>query len=96
MSADRGVALVLAVMTAYDDGMRTIVDLTDEQLAALDGWRRAHGVSRAEAIRRAVERLLGDERERQAAADAAFGLWRDRAEDGLLVQERLRGEWGER
>ena len=80
-------------MTPYDDAMRTIIDLPDDQLAALDAWRVAHGVSRAEAVRRAVAKLLDDKPARHAAIDAAFGLWRGRVTNGLEEQERLRGEW---
>jgi hypothetical protein len=39
------------MMTQHDDEARTIVDLPPEQLRALDAWREAHGVSRAEAVR---------------------------------------------
>lgn len=74
--------------------MRTIIDLPDDQLAALDAWRLAHGVSRAEAVRRAVAKLLDDEPARRAAIDAACGIWKGR--DGLEEQERLRGEWERR
>ncbi len=80
----------------YDDTMRTIVDLPEDQLAALDAWRLAHGVSRAEAVRRAVAKLLDDDGARRAAVDAAWGIWRGRFEDGLLAQQRLRDEWDER
>jgi hypothetical protein len=34
--------------------MRTIVDLPEEQIKALDTYRKRHGISRAEAVRRAV------------------------------------------
>ena len=34
--------------------MRTIVDLPDEQIRALDAYSKKHGVSRAEAVRRAI------------------------------------------
>jgi len=73
--------------------MRTIIDLPADQLDALDGICRREQISRAEAIRRAVTLLI-----RQGGTPetgVAFGLWRDRAEDGLRSQERLRREWGE-
>ncbi len=73
--------------------MRTIIDLPNDQLAALEAWRAANGVSRAEAVRRAVARLLDDEPVRRAAILAARGLWADREEDGLAYQKRMRGEW---
>ncbi|MCB9666046.1 MAG: ribbon-helix-helix protein, CopG family [Alphaproteobacteria bacterium] len=76
--------------------MRTIVELPEDQLRALDAWSRARGISRAEAVRRAVAHLLQDATQVRAAADAAFGLWRDREVDGLAEQERLRAEWDDR
>jgi hypothetical protein len=62
--------------------MREVVDLPDEQLAALDSWRATRGMSRAEAIKQALE--------------ATFGLWKARLLDGLAEQERLRAEWDDR
>jgi hypothetical protein len=80
-------------MTFYDDAVRTIIDLPEDQLDALDGICRRESISRAEAIRRAVALLV---RDRAAGAlHAAFGLWRGaRVVDGLTYQERLRREWG--
>ena len=80
------------MMTFYDDAMRTIIDLPEDQLHALDGICRREEISRAEAIRRAVALLV---RHRGAGASGiAFGLWRGkRRVDGLRYQERLRGEW---
>lgn len=74
--------------------MRTIIDLPDDQLAALDVWRRAHGVSRAEAVRRAVACLLENGLPQQEVVQAAFGLWKGR--DGMEEQERLRRDWDDR
>lgn len=54
--------------------MRTIIELPEEQLHALDAWRQARGISRAEAVRRAVTNLLEDATHKRAAIDAAFGL----------------------
>lgn len=79
-------------MTCYDDAMRTIIDLPDDQLTALDGICRRESISRAEAVRRAVDLLVQDRA--AAGGRAAFGLWRDRKiVDGLTYQERLRHEW---
>ena len=47
-------------------------------------------ISRAEAIRRAVE--LYTDRKR-LMTDEAFGIWRSRRVDGLQYQEALRAEW---
>lgn len=71
--------------------MRTIIELADLQVEALDALCRREGISRAEAIRRAVDAHVRRERER--GPDPAFGLWADRREDGLAYERRLRREW---
>lgn len=71
--------------------MRTIIELPGEQIAALDALCRRHRISRAEAIRRAVARLVAAEG--GVSSGEAFGIWRDRAEDGLAYQQRMRAEW---
>ena len=71
--------------------VRTIIELPDQQLAALDGICRREGISRAEAIRRAVA-LLVQQRTPGGTGDA-FGLWRGRRRDGVAYQQRLRREW---
>ena len=79
-------------MTCYDDVMRTIIDLQEDQLEALDALCRLDSISRAEPIRRAVGALI---KSRPAPGrEHAFGLWRGRGEDGLAYQRRLRREWG--
>jgi hypothetical protein len=79
------------MMTCYDDAVRTIIDLPEIQLEALDAWCRRDGISRAEAIRRAVAAHLSAST--AAARRSAFGLWRDRRVDGLTYERRLRAEW---
>lgn len=74
--------------------MRTIIELPQQQLDALDGICRREGISRAEAIRQAVALLVG-QRGPDASA-AAFGLWRGRRRDGVVYQQRLRREWTRR
>ena len=53
---------------------RTIIDLPSSQLKDLDSRCRSEGISRAEAIRRAIHGYL-----REASADSGqgFGLWKD-------------------
>lgn len=78
-------------MTRYDDAVRTIIDLPDEQLERLDVLCRRDGISRAEAVRRAIAAHV-----RQARAegpDSALGLWRGRGVDGLAYERGLRAEW---
>ena len=71
--------------------MRTIVDLPEAQLEILDAWRRREGVSRAEAVRRAVAAYVREAR--VTGPDPAFGLWAGRVTDGLTYERRLRQEW---
>ena len=71
--------------------MRTLVDLVDAQVEALDRLARKQERSRASIIREAVDEYL--DRHRHANQDEAFGLWRDRAVDGLDYQENMRAEW---
>jgi metal-responsive CopG/Arc/MetJ family transcriptional regulator len=84
------------MMTRYDDIMRTIIDIPPTQLSALDSWSQARGISRAEAIRQAVARLLAAENDRKLAVDKTHGIWAGRHADGLTAQVELRSEWDER
>ena len=78
-------------MTYHDDVMRTIIDLPATQLDGLDALCRSEGLSRAEAIRRAVAALL--QRYHASRTRQAYGLWRGRKVDGLAYQRTLRREW---
>ena len=71
--------------------MRTLVTFDEDQIRALDTLARRQRVSRAELIRRAVDRFL----EEKTSGDdlPSFGLWDGAAGDGLAYQEKLRSEW---
>jgi Ribbon-helix-helix protein, copG family len=81
--------------------MRTIIDLEDTQASRLDAWAKAEKVSRAEAVRRAVNQML----ERAAVPQGTgFGLWAHGdaigkgvplERDGLVLQRAMRDEWSE-
>lgn len=73
--------------------MRTIIDLPERNIAALEKICVKEGISRAEAIRRAVEAYLSSRR--TGDEDDIFGMWRDRDIDGLEYQRRIRSEWPE-
>ena len=77
-------------MTWYDDVMRTIIEVPQLQLDALDVICRTEGISRAEAIRRAITRMVGETR--NALVSPACGLWRDRPGNGRDYERRLRDE----
>lgn len=70
--------------------MRTIVDLPDDQVTALDKICQQKKISRAEAVRRAVSSLL--DAEKQTWREAAFGAWSNRGNARSQV-EALRDEW---
>jgi hypothetical protein len=75
--------------------VRTIVDLPDEQIRALDAYSKKYGVSRAEAVRRAVAKFLPKRRQRKVdfRNHPAFGSWKDRDVDSVKYQRNLRAEW---
>jgi hypothetical protein len=82
-------------MPVYDDvilggSVRTIIDVPEQQLAALAEICRELGISRAEAIRRAVAAWTEG---RAAGLAAAFGLWKDRPIDALRYEDAIRDEW---
>jgi Arc/MetJ-type ribon-helix-helix transcriptional regulator len=83
------------MMTSSDNGitMRTIVDLPDRERDQLDALCRQRGLSRAEAIRQALRLWLQQQTPSHAEV---FGLWRDRSEGALELQEALRQEWSAR
>lgn len=72
--------------------MRTLVDLVDSQIAALDRLAKRQDRSRASLLREAVDDYLG--RHCPDDDDEAFGLWG--ARDGLAFQEQARSEWSDR
>lgn len=71
--------------------MRTLVDLGDAQIEALDALSKAEKRSRAALIRQAIDEYLGKRRDEQEGN--AFGLWGKRKVDGLAYQKRVRSEW---
>jgi metal-responsive CopG/Arc/MetJ family transcriptional regulator len=70
--------------------MRTLVDLPETDLKQLNELSRARKTSRTQLIRLAVTGFLTQNR---AGVEDSFGLWKDRGEDGVAYQERMRGEW---
>ena len=74
--------------------MRTIIDLPESDRETLDLLSRQLGISRAEAVRRAVAQFLKSHR--PASDDDLFGIWRHRNEDALDHEDRVRAEWNHR
>ncbi|MGE0665872.1 MAG: ribbon-helix-helix protein, CopG family [Sphingomonadales bacterium] len=73
--------------------MRTIIDLPERNLAALEKICAKEGISRAEAIRRAVDAYLANSR--ISDEDDIFGMWSGQDIDGLEYQRNIRAEWPE-
>lgn len=71
--------------------MRTLIDIGEAELKALDRMAQAENVSRASLVRRAVRDFL--DRHRRGSEAEAFGLWGDRVVDGLAYQDEVRSEW---
>lgn len=71
--------------------MRTLVDLGDTQIHALDELSKKEKRSRAALIRQAIDDYLQKRHDTQEGE--AFGLWGKRKVDGLAYQEKVRGEW---
>ena len=81
--------------------MRTLVDIPDRQLDDLSAICAARRLSRAEAVRQAIDAFIAQNR---PSREAAFGSWKGKSvclpgdteplpEDGLAYQEKLRSEW---
>lgn len=70
---------------------RTNIYLTDEQRAQLDARALAEGVSRAELIRRVLDRALGGESDRLAADLAAIEQSFGALGGGALTVDRQHG-----
>lgn len=75
--------------------MRTLVDIPQEDLAALDLLSKAEKRSRAAVIRAAISDYLAekDRQRRWALIETGFGIWKDRGIDGLEYERAIRAEW---
>lgn len=71
--------------------MRTLVDLGDAQMEALNALSKKEKRTRAALIRQAIDDYLRKQRDEQEGD--AFGLWGKRRIDGLAYQKRVRDEW---
>ncbi len=75
---------------------RTIVDIEDDALKALDGLAKDQAASRASVLREAVAEYLVRRKGasiRPPAPLEGFGALQGRLGDGLTYQQDLRSEW---
>lgn len=72
-----------------------IIDLTDEQVEWLGSLCAEDGISRAEAVRRAIDSFKSSSAKNKWERDkaAVFGIWKDRGVDALEYERTLRDEW---
>jgi metal-responsive CopG/Arc/MetJ family transcriptional regulator len=71
--------------------MRTIIDLPDDQVSGLAEICKIHGISRAEAVRRAVTLML--ESQNSLTREEAFGAWSGAIRDSQQFVQDIRKEW---
>lgn len=74
--------------------LRTQIQLTEDQAQALKALSAQQGISMAELIRRAVERIIeeSDDRERRRRALALLGKYHDSATDVASNHDRYLDE----
>ena len=70
--------------------MRTLIDIPDEQIAALSVICEVERTSRSEIVRRSIALYIAQSK---PSIGDAFGLWRGNQVDGMDYQEGLRSEW---
>lgn len=82
--------------------MRTIVDIPENEIKALDVLGQKRNLSRTALVREAVQRYLSEEQQAQKGKlDQYFGMFRDdptafNGMDGLTYQQDMRAEWADR
>jgi hypothetical protein len=81
--------------------MRTIVDLPEEQIKALDSYAKSKGISRAAAVRESVAAYLPAKKTKKRDLDywrkhPAFGSWKGPKMDSVEYVRKLRAEWDHR
>jgi hypothetical protein len=72
---------------------RTIITISDMEKRWLMNYKKTHGISMAEAVRRGIACLKASQSSAsyQKIVNRTKGIWRK--EDGLKYQEQLRSEW---
>lgn len=73
--------------------MRTIVEIPEEMVKALDRLKGREKASRSQLIRKAIEAFLGRRKASGLNDLPGFGCWGKAGPDGLRHQRKLRAEW---
>ncbi len=74
--------------------MKVLVEIPNDMASKLAHVQARRRLNRSEAIREAISRYVDDETSN--SLEAAFGVWKDKLEDGLTYQEQIRAEWDDR
>ena len=72
--------------------MRTLVDIPNGELEALNVLSNAEGISRAESIRRAIKAYV-DLKTPMPKLEDGFGLWKGKGTDTDEYLRKIRVEW---
>ena len=70
---------------------RTIIDIPNEQMAAIDQIRKVRKMPRAALVREALAEYIAGRM--PAIGEEAFGIWRDQPVNSLVHERKLRKEW---
>ena len=73
--------------------MRTIIEVPEKDIDLLDEIGRRQNCSQAALIREAIAQYLVQKS--VPPAKTAFGIWKDRAVDGIAYEDEVRAEWPE-
>lgn len=71
--------------------MKTLIELDDADVEALDALAAQAKRSRSALIREAIGQFLKSAK--RDAGEDGFGLWGQRKVDGLTYQKKIRSEW---
>ncbi len=71
--------------------MRIILEIPNEKVKELDRLCKAQKISRAELVRRAIDKYLLDTQ--LVRREASFGIWKRKKIDSLKYEASLRNEW---
>jgi metal-responsive CopG/Arc/MetJ family transcriptional regulator len=70
--------------------MRTLVDIPEHQIKSLSILCEKFDISRAEAIRKAIELFIQGNKQ---STEDVFGIWKNKNIEGITYQQKLRDEW---
>jgi hypothetical protein len=82
---------IMLVYHAEKVNMRTLVDIPESELTALNALSKSRSTSRAELVRQAIKTFV--ENNKPVPEQDGFGIWAHKNIDGLEYQLKMRAEW---